>query len=158
MLPLAVGGTKLAPADEFHSGIAFSQTFFQQVENIVTTKKVIPQLDDGLSIQGIQPVGERIGRERACHQQRAILALHDAGRVVGVLVAGEIADQRGQQVHRSHDAVEMTVFVMHHRHGDFGLLQHAQRVDRVQLVGDHLGLAEQGYTLGCLLLWLVLRL
>ena len=91
-----------------------------------------------------QPVGEHIGRERAGDQQAAVFPLDHAGPFGTVLIAEEIADQRGEQIDRGDDAVEMAVFVMHHGHRYFGLLQHAQRIDRIELIGHDLGLDHQG--------------
>ncbi len=60
-----------------------------------------------------------------------------------VAIAGEIADQCSQQINRRHNPVQMAIFIMDHRHRGFGLLEHAQSINRVQLIGNHLGLGQQ---------------
>ena len=94
-----------------------------------------------LAVLDSQPVGEGVRRQRPGHEQRTIAALDDARLVALVLIAGDLAGDRGQQAGRGDDPVEMAVFVMHHRHRDIGMLQHAQRVDGIELVGHDLRLA-----------------
>ena len=48
-----------------------------------------------------------------------------------------------QQVGRRHHAFKMAIFVVNHGHGDVRSLENPQRVHRVELIGDHLGLLDQ---------------
>ena len=79
----------------------------------------------------------RIGACRPRHEPTSVLAL-DQIRLLALLdVVSECPGQRGEDTARSHDPVEMAIFVVDERQRNFGRAQHRQRIHRVHQVGNH---------------------
>src|SRR5260370_11182481 len=52
-------GAKLAPTDKFHFGILLAQFLLESGEDFVAREQIVPELGNGLSLEGIEPLGER---------------------------------------------------------------------------------------------------
>ncbi|KAG1244723.1 hypothetical protein G6F68_015338 [Rhizopus microsporus] len=83
-----------------------------------------------------------LDRQRAIHQQRAILAGHHQRILVGVLHRLQAADHGPHQVADGHQALDLAVLVHHQRHRLLFLAEDLQQLHRMGRFGNVQRLAQ----------------